>query len=52
MEVVEVFETWPEAFRHRQWMTLEAAAAVLVEEEDLKRLLRRAPAFLSSFIIL
>ena len=47
MEVVEVFETWPEAFRHRQWMTIEAAAA-LVEEEDLKRLLRRVPAFLAS----
>ncbi len=48
MDVEQVSDEWPESFRHRQWRTIEKAAA-LVEEEDLKQLLRRAPAFLASF---
>ena len=47
MDVVEVMDEWPESFRRRQWRTIEEAAA-LVEEEELKRLLRRAPAFLAT----
>ncbi len=47
MEVVEVWDDWPESFRRRQWMTIEEAAA-LVREADLKQLLRHAPAFLAS----
>jgi 8-oxo-dGTP pyrophosphatase MutT (NUDIX family) len=47
MEVEEVWEDWPEAYRRRKWRTVDEAAA-LVKEKGLKRLLRRAPAVLAT----
>ncbi len=47
MDVEQVSDEWPESFRRRQWRTIEKAAG-LVEEQDLKQLLRRVPAFLAS----
>lgn len=47
MQVEQMWEEWPESYRQRRWVTIEEATA-LVEEEELRHLLRRAPAFLTS----
>ncbi|MFQ5572110.1 MAG: NUDIX hydrolase [Rhodothermales bacterium] len=48
LEVEEILGSWREgAFRQRQWMRLEEAAA-LVDESELKHLILGVPAFLAS----
>ncbi|MBF0296806.1 MAG: NUDIX hydrolase [Magnetococcales bacterium] len=46
MRVEEVHEQWLESFRKRSWFTLEEALR-RVREEELKKIMRRLPEFLS-----
>ncbi|MBF0180994.1 MAG: NUDIX hydrolase [Magnetococcales bacterium] len=47
MRVDEVREQWLESFRKRGWFTLEEALR-RVQEDDLKKIMRRLPEFLSA----